>query len=228
MRRVFNLHVRFLGFFLLVFLASFLLRELPFVGGLFRIPLLGFFFSAVVVSALLARLGERMASRRQFAREARELGEVDTPQRRGKLGRLLVVGGRAKEAVPHLQAALDADPDNVEWRYRLGVALLESGQLELAGETLRETARREERHAYGDVLLQLGRTELALGQAPAALTALQRAIQLEGETPQLVYHVGLVHKHLGQREEALASFGRVSELVKQVPNYQKGEARSYA
>lgn len=220
--------MRFLGYFLLVFLAMILLRQVPLIGGLFRVPLFGFFLSAAVVSALIARGGQHLAERRSFTRAAQDLGVVDTPQRRGKLGRLLLSNGRAKEAIGHLEAALEHDPENVEWRYRLGMAQLQVGDTALAVEALREAVRLDERHAYGDALMQLGQAELAAGNGDAALAALERVERLEGPTPAQAYHLGLVLKALGRKDEARACFARLPELVKQAPRYQKAEARSYA
>ena len=220
--------MRFLGYFLLVFLAMILLRQVPLIGGLFRVPLFGFFLSAAVVSALVARGGQHLAQRRSFAREARDLGVVDTPQRRGKLGRLLVMKGRAREAVPHLLAALEHDPENVEWRYRLGTAYLQRGEAALAVDALREAVSRDERHAYGDALMQLGLAELAAGDGEAALAALERVERMEGPTPAEMYHKGVILKSIGRKDEARACFARLPELVKQAPKYQKAEARGYA
>jgi len=227
-RSLFNLPVRFLGYFLLVFLALFVLRQVPFIGGIFRIPLLGFFLSAAVVSALGARTAQKLAERRRMAREARDLGAVDTPLRRGKLGRLLLSHGRAREAVEHLEVALAADPENVEWSYRLGLALLRTGDGPGAVRHLRDAVERDERHAYGDALLHLGLAELQTGEPEAALSALERLERLEGPTPEQMFHKGRVQKILGRRGEARESFKRLPQLVEEAPGYQKAKARKFA
>lgn len=220
--------MRFLAYFFLVFVTLFVLRQLPLVGGLFQIPLVGFFLAAMVVSALVARGGQVMTNRAHAKRQMRELGEVDTPQRRGKLGRLLLQNGRAREAVDHLRAACDADEETVDWPYRLGVALLESGEAEEATMWLNKAREMDEGFAYGGVLLKLSEAALALGDFEAALEALERYEVFQGPSPEQAFRRGRVLKAMGRREEAKASLESVTQLAARAPKYQRAEARAWA
>lgn len=227
-RTVFNRAVRFLGYFLLVFVALTLLRQVPVLGGIFRIPLFGFFLAAVVVSVVAARAGEALASRNKMQRQLKELGEVDTPQRRGKLGRLLLANGRAAQAVEPLRDAVAQDPETADWHYRLGMALLQTGAADEAVESLKDARSLDESFAYGGVHLQLSEALDAVGEGEAALESLDRFEKLQGVTPESAYRRGRVLKGLGRIAEAKAALGSVASLASGVPKYQRGEARIWA
>lgn len=220
--------MRFLGYFLLVFAALFVLRELPILGGLFRIPLLGFFLAALVTSALVARAGALLAARAKLRSQVRELGTVDTPQMRGKLGRLLLQSGRAARAVAPLREAVEADPANVEWHYRLGSALLATGQAAEALSALERAAELQEGHAYGAVLLQLAQAAQLSDRAELALAALERFERLQGPTAEWAYRRGRTLKALGRAAEAREAFASLAGHVRRAPKYQKAEARGWA
>jgi len=225
---VFNPVVRFLGYFLLVFAALFVLRELPILGGIFRIPLLGFFLAAIVVSWGVARVGAALSARAKFTGQLRELGTVDTPQMRGKLGRLLLQSGRAREALEPLAEAAAADPQNVDWQFRLGCAHLATGEARAALPFLERAIDLNARHAYGGALLKLAEAQHLAGEGQAALAALDHYERLQGPTAESAFRRGLALKGLGAREEARAAFDTVAEHVRSAPRYQKAEARSWA
>lgn len=217
-----------MGYFLLVFAALFVLRELPILGGVFRIPLVGFFLSAMVVSAVVAAAGTRLTARAKLQRELRDLGTVDTPRMRGKLGRLLLASGRAAQAVEPLGEAAEAEPDNVEWHFRLGSALLGSGDAREALASLERAAELSESHAYGGVLMKLAEAAHRIGDGPRALEALGRFERLQGVTPESAFRRGLALRALGQKPEALAAFAQVSVQAGKAPKYQRAEARAWA
>lgn len=219
--------MRFLAYFLGVFAALFVLRQLPLVGGLFQVPILGFFLAALVVSALVARGGTWLTQRNKLQRQLRELGEVDTPQRRGKLGRLLLQSGRPAQALEPLREAIAEDPETVDWHYRLGMALLRTGEVDEAVTTLQRARELDEGFAYGGVLLQLAAAAQAQGDFDLALDALARFEILQGPTPEQTYRRGLALKAKGDSTEAKAAFAAVPAFVARVPKYQRAEARAW-
>jgi len=220
--------VRFLGYFLAVMAALVVLREVPVVGAIFRIPVLGFFAAAAVVSAVVARAGTWYGARRRLARQVRELGQVETPAMRGKLGRLLLQSGRPREAVAPLEEAAAGDPESAEWRYRLGQARLESGDLAggLAG--LEEALALDERHAYGEVMLRASEARRRAGDAAGALAAAERFEALQGPSPRSAYRRGEALRDLGRGDEARAAFEAVGRLAREVPGYQRREALGWS
>lgn len=216
--------MRFLGYFLAVFVALFVLRQLPLVGGLFRVPLFGFFLAAILVSAVLAKGGAWWSAQRKLASQTRELGQVDTPQMRGKLGRLLLQNGRPAQALEPLGEAVAWEPENPEWHYRLGQALLRTGARDGGVEALARAAELDERHAYGEVLLLLGEARLGAGAPEEALASLDRFEVLQGPSPRSAYRRGRALAALGRKEEARSAYSEVSRLVAEAPKYQRGQA----
>lgn len=220
--------MRFLGYFLAVMAALVLLREVPVVGAIFRVPVLGFFAAAAVVSALVARAGTWFAGRRRLAQQVRELGQVETPAMRGKLGRLLLQSGQARAALEPLAEAVEGDPGSAEWRYRLGQARLETGDLAGGLASLEEALALDERHAYGEVLLRTAEARRAAGDAEGSLGAAERFEALQGPSPRSAFRRGEALRALGRREEARAAFEAVGRLAREVPGYQRREASGWA
>ena len=82
--------LRFLLFFAAVFFLTGLLAQVPVVGGLFRIPFLGFWFTAILLSAVLAKAGTEAvdAGRRRALRCAERATALP-------LARIGIIGGEA-------------------------------------------------------------------------------------------------------------------------------------
>ena len=217
--------LRLLGFFALTFVALVVLRQVPFIGGLFAIPLVGFYLAAVLVSLAIAWWGKRAIDRSRFARLERDLGQTDTPHNRGKLGSLLLAQGRPRKAVPHLEAAAAGYPDEVDWHYRLGCAWLGASRPAEAVEALERAVELSEEHAYGAALLRLAEALTASGRAEEALDVLARHVRSYGDTPEGVFRRGVAERAAGRRVEARRSFEAVPAVAKQSVRYQRKDAR---
>lgn len=85
--------------------------------------------------------------------------------------------GRLDQAAPHLIAALQIDPDHVQTRFRLALQYASAGQNKLAAEQFREVIQRQPQ-ASG-AWLNLGLVLMGDQQLPEALTALEKAVELE-------------------------------------------------
>lgn len=220
--------MRFLGYFFLVFATLWILRQIPVLGSIFDVPLLGFFLSAMVVSLVFARVGSLAVDRRKLGSETRRLGAVDTPHNRGKLGSLLLSSHQARKAIPHLEAAVEGEPEVAEWSFRLGQAYLEIGDAEAAVAALERAVSLDEEHAYGGVLLYLARAGRVAGNHQASLEALERFERNNGPSAESAFRRAQALKALGRRDEAGASFSEVGRLASQAPKYQRAEARGWA
>lgn len=219
--------LRLVGYFLTVFAVLWVLRQVPILDRIFGIPLVGFFLAAILVSLVGARLGAVMADRVKQRRLERELGNVDTPYNRGKLGVLLQKQGRHREALPHLEAALEADPTSDETTYRLALARLGSGDAAGAAATLDALLARDEDFAYGQGLLALSRARLAAGEARAALDAVERHDRSLGPTPESAYRRGKALRGIGDRGAAARAFASIGGISGDLPAYQKREAAGW-
>ena len=204
---------RLVAFFLCTFVALQLLRLVPFIGGLFRMPLVGFFLASIVVSLIVSRYGSAALSRKQLRRRMRDLGNVDTPHNQGKLGSLTLTAGNAKGAIAPLERALAGEPESLEWRWRLGLAQMESGRASDAAATLAVAYARDEDYAYGELAERYAEAQLASGDAQAALVTLERTERHRGGSPRSAYLLGRTQRALGDRPAARKYFALVGERV---------------
>jgi len=220
--------LRLFGFFVATLVVLHLLRQIPVVGRVFDIPILGFWGAAILLSAAVSRLASVAISRRRAQRRIRDLGQVDTPHNQGKLGSLLAGERRFREAIPHLERAARGEPDVAEWHYRLGCALLARGRRRESAEELARAAAIDEEHAYGAVLARLSEARLASGDAEGALAAIRRREANHGPDPESAYRRGLSEKALGRKEDARKSFAQARRLAGSAALFRRSEARRWA
>jgi tetratricopeptide (TPR) repeat protein len=219
--------VRVLAYFAMVFVFTMLFRELPLVGGLFRVPLFGFFLTAALMSTVGARAATWLSQQRALSRDLSDLGVVDTPHMRGKLGRLLVMNGRPKAALEPLREAVAADSENLEFHYRLGVAERLTGNPKDSIRLLTRVTELDDRYAYGEPWMQLALAHQDDGDNEAAVRVLERLEVLQGPTGEQTFRLGCLLKALGRKDEAGAVFDRLPEILKRAAKYQKAEIRGY-
>ena len=194
---------------------------------MFRIPLLGFWLTAILLSAGLSRFAAHSLDRRKQRSLARQLGAVDTPHNQGKLGSLMVQQRRYKAAIPRLERAADGEPEMVDWTYRLGIARLGAKDYPGAIDALERAVEANEEHAYGGGLLRLAETYQADGQLERALEVLERFERNHGPNPESAYRRGLALRASGRRDDARAAFREVGELGRQAARYQKKGATQW-
>lgn len=219
--------LRLVGFFLLVLVALQFLRHLPLVGPIFDIPILGFWGAAILISVVASRWATFALDRRRVSKRVRALGHVETPHNQGKLGTLLAGERRFRAAIPHLERAVQGEPEVAEWRYRLGCALLDTRRPREAVAALEAAAAIDEEHAYGAVLMRLSQAKLAVRDAEGALAALERRDRNHGPDAESAYRRGLAQKALGKRAEARTSFDEASKLARTSATFRRGAARKW-
>ena len=219
--------LRLIGFFILVLVALTFLRQLPLVGALFRIPLLGFYLAAVVVAVAGSRLAARALDRRKQRALERQLGSVDTPHNKGKLGQLLLAQGRFREAVPLFVEAVRAEPESADWHYRLGRAHLGAGEDAQAIAELEACIAIEQEHAYGTAMLRLAEALSRAGRHEEARAALERFERNHGPSPESAYRRGLALRGLGQAEAARRAFEQVGQLSSQLAKFHRKAATGW-
>ncbi len=202
-----------------------LLRDVPVVGAIFRVPILGFWVTAVLLSVGLTYAADQLVQERGHRRRVRDLGLVDTPANRGKLGALLVARGRPRAALPHLEAAHAGEPGWSEWSYRLGEARLQLGDPAGALAALDPLLDKDEEHAYGRALLLAARAEAVAGRPDAALARLARHERNHGPTVEAAFERGLALRASGRGAEARAAFGEVAGLARTAARYRRATSR---
>jgi Flp pilus assembly protein TadD len=218
--------LRLLGFFVLVVVVMNVLQAVPVIGNMFH-GFFAFWIVAIGLSVLLNHLGTRAIRARHTNVQVRALGHVDSPHNEGKLGSLLLAGGKPHKALAHLEKAVAGEPDSAEWHFRLGSALLQTGRGTDAITSLRRTAEIDEEHGYGQVQLQLSQALLTSGDAEAALACLDVFERNHGPNPESAYRRGVALKKTGRRDEAGASFAQVSELARTSARYQRKDNQKW-
>ena len=224
-------HVRAMGrmllFFVVVIFCTRLLAGVPVIGAIFRIPFLGFWFTAILLSALAAKFGSDAVDFTARRRLRQSLGSVDTPHHKGKLGSLLLAQGRATKAIPLLEAASAGDPTSLEWRYRLGLARLRGrGDPSAALSAFDSVLAEDDEFGFGSAMLHSGEAAFAAGYPDNALVRIDRFEREQGPTPASALLRGRVLKKAGRRSEALAALDEIPGLCKSAP--KREASRSWA
>ncbi|MCC7491459.1 MAG: tetratricopeptide repeat protein [Fimbriimonadaceae bacterium] len=126
------------------------------------------------------------------------------------LGEALLQTRKYKEAVPPLQMAVAMNPVEVDGYEQLTKVWLQQKHATRAITVARTATER----AAGDAAawLLLADTQLALGRASAAQVSAQKAVQLDGQSPQAHQKLGEVQLQLGALDAAAGSFQQASNL----------------
>lgn len=217
--------LRLIGFFILVFVLMGVLQHVPILGGVFRVPFLGFWVTAIILSAVLSRLAVRTIDRRRFKNFKHQLGAVEMPHNLGKLGMLLLKQGQYRQAISQLEQACAGEPESAEWNYGLGCALLGARRPQDAIALLERAAKLEEEYAYGNVQLRLAEALTKASDLEQALVVLDRFERNHGPKPESVYRRGSVLRALGRNSEARTCFREVSDIARQATSYQRRSSR---
>ncbi|MDF1798030.1 MAG: tetratricopeptide repeat protein [Planctomycetota bacterium] len=214
--------LRLVGFFALVIVLHGLLLHVPVVGPLLAsIGFFGYWAVAILASVLASRAANKLVEWRAFERRVRDLGAVDTPHNRGKLGLLQVAVGRYRAAEPNLQAAFDAQPDVPDWALGLGRVKAALGDQQAAGSYFARVVFEDAQFGYGEAFLGLADAALALGRADDALRALEDHDLRHGPNPRSAYQRGQCLRALGRKDEAREAFGQVFRLRSELPAFQR-------
>ncbi len=122
-----------------------------------------------------------------------------------------LAAGRAAQAIPRFEAALDAQPDDVRAHHGLGVAALETRKLDLASVHLERAAELAAEDAA--IRLDLGRVRLAQGRPELAVQEAEKARALDAAEPGALLLLGRAHaaaKRPDDAVKALAAFVEAS------------------
>lgn len=134
------------------------------------------------------------------------------------LGTLLAERRNPEEAAAVLERAAVLVPDSFLPHFCLGALHAAGERFDQARRHLAEAARRD---ANPQVLFLLGVVELDAGRPAAASAALERAVGLDGEFEDAVYHLGLAYLERGWTRRARDCFQRVLAMDPQRLQYQQ-------
>lgn len=127
----------------------------------------------------------------------------------------LLSAGHAQAATAQFQRAVNADPTNVELRYKFGKHLLDQHEQELGILQLERAVRLDDRAAAP--LLELGQAYTATNRFADAQVLLEKALEIAGKASQthLIYGTFL-HKQ-GKLPDAVAHFRTALTLMLEHP-----------
>jgi tetratricopeptide (TPR) repeat protein len=172
------------------------------------------------LAELLGELGfERgdLAAAEHYFRQALRWQE-DNVEARIYLGTLLADAGRHAQAIEHLQRAAALAPDSFLPQFSLGAFYASAGKPEEARGHLQAALERDE---TPQARFLLGMVELETGHAATAAAEFERAIELDGEFEDAIYHLGLAYLERGWTRKAQDCFQRVQEMDPQRLQYQE-------
>jgi len=127
----------------------------------------------------------------------------------------LIAAGQPQAATAQFQRAVNADPTNVDLRYKFGKHLLGQHEQELGILQLERAIRLNDRDAAP--LLELGQAYTATNRFAAARGLLEKALEIAGKASQthLIYGTFL-HKQ-GKLPDAVAHFRKALTLMLECP-----------
>ena len=149
---------------------------------------------------------------------------MDTPHNRGKLGSLILKQGRAARALPHLEEAVEGEPNVAEWAYQLGMAQVELGNYEEGQSSLRRALELDALIGFGKPWLRAAEASQALGDDNQALIQLQHFERNHGPSPESAFRRAQVYKKLGQTDKASAARKEVPLLAAELAKYQRNSS----
>jgi hypothetical protein len=140
---------------------------------------------------------------------------------RMELGELLIEGGRAAEAVPHLEAAVRKVPDSPGAQFLLGLARLRAGSPAEAVPALEEAVRLDRGHRYGEVLLRQGEALAALDRDREAEAALEAHLGVNASSAEGLYRLAKVRLSLGDPAGAHRAVEELRSTIRQSPRFRR-------
>lgn len=124
-----------------------------------------------------------------------------------QLARTLAKKGRFDSAIKELEKLRQLDPNAVDAALELGEVLCRAGKNEAALKTVAEV-KTETKQDEGHALLVRAWARRQMGALDAAESLLSKALELEPESPRVLYEMGKVQQAKGDAQKALAYYRR--------------------
>ncbi|HUJ78974.1 MAG TPA: tetratricopeptide repeat protein [Nitrospiria bacterium] len=144
------------------------------------------------------------------------------------LGRLLILNGRAREAVAPLERAIERLDDLDETNYYLGLAYLNTGREQEGEARIEKALAINPRFRYGEPYLRLGEHYLHTGRYDDALAMLRTQGEIHTSSVEGLYLLGETHRHMGDPVQARDAYRASLAAFRQSPRYKRREERRWA
>jgi tetratricopeptide (TPR) repeat protein len=133
------------------------------------------------------------------------LRQVDTdPVLHYEYGSLLRRIGDSTGALAALRRAVQIDSKDHRFHSRLGALYVERREFDKAEAELRQARIANDR--FGETYYYLARALFGLGRLPDAADAMRRAVEIDADNPEYLFHLGLVYEKGQQVQDAVESF----------------------
>jgi tetratricopeptide (TPR) repeat protein len=140
----------------------------------------------------------------QWLSRMRELDDSAGPNMMA--GRMLYAAGLPEEAGSRFERAVEADPENVEAWFVLGMLRGEGRRIDDAIEAFRRAVLLDP--AFGRAWYNLGLAQVQTGDEQAGLLSLRRAEATQPGSADAAYAAATVHARAGRLDEAVAALQR--------------------
>ncbi len=212
---------------LLVFSAVALLTKSPWVAA--GVTLAVWLVADWNAFQLVPRLGRRLRELQRAAELSRTL-RVNPHDRRARVALADVDNrlGRPGAAVEVVKPAVQADPEDVEALYQLGVACLRLGDLGRGEIFLAEVEAANSGFRQGEVHFELARARLAHRDARGALEAIERFLAVHPSSVRGLVVAAEAREALGEAEAAREARARAWREFTELPRFARREARRWA
>jgi tetratricopeptide (TPR) repeat protein len=144
------------------------------------------------------------------------------------LGRLLVMRGKEREALPFLERAYERLSDTEETTYYLGLVFLSTGRAAEGESLILKALEKNPKFRYGEPALRLAEFYARKGQIEEAQTYFDRFFSIHSSSPEGYYKFGQFQLQIGNRAGAVESFRRAIEIFKLSPSFKKRQDRLWA
>jgi len=143
------------------------------------------------------------------------------------LGRLLILNGRAQEAVAPLERAIERLEDSDETNYYLGLAYLKTGREQKGEARITKALALNPRFRYGEPYLRLGEHYLAQGRYEQAQTMLRKLGEIHSSSVEGFYLLGESHRRTGDIAQARDAYRNSVAAFRHSPRYKRREERRW-
>lgn len=130
------------------------------------------------------------------------------------------------KAVDAAGKGLEHDPENIEARYELGLALEELGRHDEARAALERVVAADPTFDSDRALFALARAQQGSGQDGAARESLE-TLASRSARPEVLFECATVQARLGDRPAAAQNLHRIIAEAEDVPDYLKGNVRPW-